>query len=163
VSDTTPNPPQDQTPAPYQSPPPYQPPPAYQSPPQYQAPPAYQAAPGYPQAVAPVQPMTDADQRLWAMLGHLGGILIGFIAPLVVMLVFGERSPFVRRNAVEALNFNITVAIASLVAGLSIFMLIGLVLLPLVWIGAVVLMIIAGLAANKGQEYRYPINLRLVH
>lgn len=150
MSDTSPpNPSQNQPP------PQYQPPPAYQPPPQY--PPA-----GYPQPVAGVQPLTDSDQRMWAMLGHLGGILIGFIAPLIVMLVYGERSPFVRRHAVEALNFQITVAIGFAAAFVLMFVLIGFLLLPVVWIGSIVFSIVGGLAANRGEEYRYPVSIRLV-
>ncbi|MGH9246130.1 MAG: DUF4870 domain-containing protein [Acidimicrobiales bacterium] len=123
--------------------------------PQYTAPTAY-PGPAVPDA------MSDSDQRLWGMLSHLGGIVLGFIAPLIVMLTQGEKSAYVRRHAVEALNFQILVAIAYIVSIILIFAIIGLVLLPVVWIGSLVLMIMAGLAANKGQDYRYPVNLRLV-
>jgi uncharacterized Tic20 family protein len=119
--------------------------------------------PGYPaQQPGVAQPMSDSDQRLWAMLAHIGGILTWFIGSLVIMMVFGERSAFVKRHAVEALNFQITLTIAWFIAGILSIVLIGLVLLPIIWIGEIVFCIIAGLAANKGQEYRYPINIRLV-
>jgi uncharacterized protein len=138
--------------------------PGYQQPqPGYQQP-GYQQ-PGYPAQAPPpagVQPMTDSDQRLWGMLAHLGGIVTWFVGALVIMLVFGERSPFVKRHAVEALNFQITVTIAWLVATVLSFVLIGFLLFPVIWIGTIVFCIIGGLAANKGQEYRYPINIRLV-
>jgi uncharacterized protein len=141
---------------------PYSPPASY-PPPAGSAPTGYpQPAPGYQQPVG-AQPMTPSDERLWAMLSHLGGLLLGFVAPLIVMLVFGERSPFVRRHAVESLNFQITLFIAYVIAGLSLLLLIGFVLLPAIWIGSIVLMIIAGMAANRGEDYRYPINIRLVH
>jgi uncharacterized Tic20 family protein len=41
-------------------------------------------------------------------------------------------------------------------------LLIGFLLFPLVWIGGIVFMVIGGIAANKGEDYRYPFNLRLV-
>ena len=99
---------------------------------------------------------------MWAMLAHIGGIVLWFIAPLVVMLTQGEKSPFVRRQAVEALNFQITLTIAWIVSAILIVVLIGFLLFFVVGIGGLVLMIMAGIAANKGEEYRYPVNIRLV-
>lgn len=96
------------------------------------------------------------------MLGHLGGIIIGFIAPLIVMLTKGNESAFTRDQAVEALNFQITVILAYVVSWVLTIVLIGFLLLFAVWIGSLVLMIMAGIAANKGQAYRYPFALRLV-
>jgi uncharacterized Tic20 family protein len=121
--------------------------------------------PGYPaQQPAGAQPMTDSDQRLWGMLAHLGGIITWFIGALVVMLVFGERSAFVKRHSVEALNFQITMTIASIVSFILFLVSFGILFfLPLaVWVVNIVFCIIAGMAANKGQEYRYPVNIRLV-
>jgi len=42
------------------------------------------------------------------MLSHLGGIVLGFLAPLIIMLTKGNESPYTKRHAVEALNFQIT-------------------------------------------------------
>src|SRR5450830_1897369 len=126
--------------------------------------PQYGAAPGYgaaaPQYVAgPAAPMSDSDQRLWATLAHIGPIVIGFVAPLVIWLIYRERGHYVADQSKEALNFQITLTIAATISGLLIFAIIGLVLLPIVAIGGLVLMI---MAANKGQAYRYPVSLRLV-
>jgi uncharacterized Tic20 family protein len=119
--------------------------------------------PGYPaQQPAGAQPMTDSDQRLWASLGHFGGIIIGFIAPLIVMLVYGERSAYVKRHSVEGLNFQITMAIAHIVAAILWIVLIGILLTFALVVVNIIFCIIAGMAANKGQEYRYPVNIRLV-
>jgi uncharacterized Tic20 family protein len=125
-------------------------------------PPTYQPQPaaGYPQPV--VQPLSESDQRMWAMLAQLGGIVLGFIAPLIVMLVQGEKSPFVRRHSVEALNFQITLIIGYIVSVILIFVIVGILLLFVVWVFGIVFAIMAGLAANRGEEYRYPINIRLV-
>ena len=79
------------------------------------------------------------------------------------MLTQGQKSAYVRRQAVEALNFQITTYIAAIVSFLLVFVfLIGLVLLPIVGIGWLVLTIMASIAANRGEDYRYPVNLRLV-
>src|SRR5665647_1618516 len=79
--------------------------------PPYQAPPPGYAAPP-PGYAAPAAPMTDAEQRQWAMFSHLGGILFGFVPALVIWLVFKERGRFVDEQAKEALNFQITWNIA---------------------------------------------------
>ena len=128
------------------------------------------AAPSYPapdysaptNGFHPAPGAGTQDERTWAMVAHLGGIVAGFLAPLVVMLTQAEKSPFARRQAVEALNFQILLLIAYTVSAVSMILLIGFLLFPLVWIGGIVFMVIGGLAANKGEDYRYPFNLRLV-
>ena len=118
--------------------------------------------PGYGYGYGPAPQLSPQDERLWAMLAHLGGLVLGFLASLIVLLVQGEKSAFVRRQAVEALNFQITLLIATIVSFILVFALIGFILLPVVLIGGLVLMIVAGVKANAGEDYRYPVNLRLV-
>jgi hypothetical protein len=101
------------------------------------------------------------------MLAHLSALLaaivgLSFLGPLLVMLIQGPKSEFVRRQAVEALNFQITTYIAAFVSFILMFVLIGFLLIIVVGIGWLVLTIVAGLAANRGEDYRYPFNLRLV-
>ncbi|WP_251044587.1 MULTISPECIES: DUF4870 domain-containing protein [unclassified Lysobacter] len=108
------------------------------------------------------------DEKTWGMLAHLStlvGLIIPFgtvLGPLVVWLIKKDTMPFVADQGKEALNFNITALIAGIVSFLLTFVLIGLVLLPLVGLAWLVLTIMAALAANKGEEYRYPWTLRLV-
>jgi uncharacterized protein len=135
--------------------PPVPPPPA----PQYGAAPGY-TAPQY--AAAPPAPLSDSDQRLWATLAHIGPIILSFIAPLVIWLVYRERGRYVEDQSKEALNFQITLAIAYVVSSILIFVIIGLVMLAVAWIGSLVLMIMAAIAANKGEAYRYPLNIRFI-
>lgn len=106
--------------------------------------------------------LSTNDERTFALLSHLSILMFSIIAPLVIMLVKGDHSPYVRQHAVEALNFHLTVLIASLVSGVLCLVLIGIVLLPIVGIGALVLGIMASVAAYRGEPYRYPINLRMV-
>lgn len=138
-------------------------------PPGYPAPPPGYGPPGYPPSsplVGPYSPLVGRpltqDEKTWGMLAHLGGLFLGFVAPLVVLLGKGTESPYTRAQAVEALNFQITLAIAYVVAFISIIVLVGVVLLPLVAIGHVVFGILASVAAGRGELYRYPLNLRPV-
>lgn len=110
----------------------------------------------------------SAEERQWGMLAHLlalSGFIIPFgnlLAPLIVWQVKKETMPFVADQAKEALNFNITMSIAGIVAGLLVLVLIGFVLLPIIGLAWIILTIMAGLKANEGQQYRYPFTLRLI-
>jgi len=109
----------------------------------------------------------DAEVRQWAMFAHLAafaGFVIPFgniIGPLIVWQMKKDM-PFVNEQGREALNFQITVAIAFFACLILAFVLIGLLLMPLVVIGAMVFTVIAALKANEGINYRYPIAIRLV-
>ncbi len=133
------------------------PPPAYNAPP-----PGYAPAP--PPAYAGAQPpLSDADQRMWAMLSHIGPIVLGFIAPLVIWLMFKERGRFVEEQSKESLNFQITLVIAGAVIFVISLITFGIgSILYLAFIAALVFMIMAAVATNKGQAYRYPVSLRLI-
>lgn len=104
------------------------------------------------------------DDRNLAMLTHLSGILLGFIVPLIIWLTHKDRpeKSWLSAQAVEALNFQITIAIALVGCSVLAVILIGALLMPLVWVFSLVFCIIAGLAASRGESYRYPVALRLV-
>ena len=98
----------------------------------------------------------SSDERMWATLAHLSIVAVALVGPLVVWLVKKEESKFVEDQAKEALNFHITVFIASVV------LLVTFIGPLIIGVGAVVYGIIAGIEANKGVCYRYPYTLRLV-
>jgi uncharacterized Tic20 family protein len=144
---------------------------------QYQQPPPYPGAPP-PYWGQPAFVLTPQQERTWAMFAHIGAIIAGFVVgmsflgPLIVMLTQGTKSAFVRRHAVESLNFQLTLLIA-LIGGsvLSVVLLIvtlGLGLLVLIPVGAaafiaaLVFTVIGGVRANNGEDFRYPVNIRMV-
>lgn len=107
-------------------------------------------------------PLSDSDQRLWATLAHAGGIIFGFLAPLIIWLIFKDRGRYVDEQSKEALNWQITLLIAYVVGSILTAVLIGLLILVAAWIAALVLGIMAAMAANRGDAYRYPFALRLI-
>jgi uncharacterized Tic20 family protein len=127
---------------------------------------------GQPMPVA--APRATSDPRQWAMLAHLSalaGLFIGFnfLGPMIVYLVKKDEDPFVRDQATEALNFNLSVFIYLSVLGVATFVLsfvlIGLLLIPVLAAGViawVVFVIIAATRANSGEAYRYPLTIRFV-
>ena len=116
--------------------------------------------PGQPYS-APM-PMRPDEEKLWAIAAHLGPLVLWVIAPLVVWLVFRDRSRFIDQHAKEALNMQISYTIYFVVSTISIILLVGIILLPVVGVAWLVLMIVATVKAANYEEYRYPLILRLV-
>lgn len=113
-------------------------------------------------AAAPSQ-----DEKTWGMLAHFSALIAGifgfpFLGPLIVMLTKGKESTWVDAQSKEALNFSITATVAIWISAVLMFCMIGFILLPIVGLGALVLTVMAGLKANNGEMYRYPLTVRLV-
>jgi uncharacterized protein len=131
-------------------------------------PPSLPPGGGPPMGGPPGQrPLPPDQERLWGMLAHLlsfvaAYIALGFVAPLIVLLVFGPRSAYVRANAVESLNFNLSWLLYAVVAGILLIIGIGLLILIALGIAYVVLVIIASVRANNGEFFRYPLTIRFV-
>ncbi|MBH9338618.1 DUF4870 domain-containing protein [Pseudomonas aeruginosa] len=108
------------------------------------------------------------EARQWAMCCHFAafiGLVFPFgslLGPLIVWQLKRESDPFVDAQGKEALNFQITVALAMFVSFLLMLVVIGFFLLGLVCLAALVLTIIAGIKANEGKAYGYPFCLRLI-
>ena len=110
----------------------------------------------------PSAPMGATDDRTLATISHAGQLLGGVVVPLVIYLIKKDESPFVADQAKEALNFSITVVIASIVSIPLFFVLVGILTFLATMVLAFVLPIIAAVAANRGEWYRYPLCIRLV-
>ena len=137
-------------------------------PPEPPVPPAGPPPGGPPAGGRPAGPPMSPDQeRLWGMLAHQLSFVaayhaLGFVAPLVVLLVFGPRSAYVRAHAVESLNFNLSWLLYAIVGGILLIIGIGVLILIVLGIAYVVLVIIASVQANNGQFFRYPLTIRFI-
>jgi uncharacterized Tic20 family protein len=113
----------------------------------------------------------NKDARMWAMFCHLGG-LAGFIpmtpifgsiiAPLIIWQVKKDEFGFVDEHGKEALNFQISILIYALVAGLLCFVCVGFFLLAVVYLLDLIFLLIAAVKSNNGEHYRYPLCIRFV-
>ncbi len=105
-----------------------------------------------------------SEDRNLAMLTHLSGILLGFIVPLIIWLTNKDKpeKAWLNEQAKEALNFQILIAIAYVACMILAVIIIGGLLMPVVWLVNLVFCILAGVAVNKGESYRYPFSLRLI-
>jgi uncharacterized protein len=110
----------------------------------------------------PVVQTPSNDDRNLAMLAHLLGIVSGFIGALIIWLIKKDQSAFVDEQGKEALNFQITMLIAFVASWILMFVLIGMLLMPLLLIANLVFCILAAVAVSNGKHYKYPVAIRLL-
>ena len=106
----------------------------------------------------------NSDDRILAILSHILAIVpgIGILGPLVIYLVKKDESSFVRDNARESLNFQLTIIILYILSGVLVLIFIGIFLIWIVGILNTILVIVASIRAAEDQVYRYPLSLRLI-
>lgn len=86
----------------------------------------------------------------------------GILGPLILWLVKRADSPYLDAVGKEAVNFNISWTIYIIVAALSMFVLIGFLLMPLVGLVWLIFVIMAAIKASEGKFHRYPLTIRLI-
>ena len=115
-------------------------------------------------------PLTAEQDRQWASLAHLGGIL-SFPPALIIWLVFKDRGAFTNEEGKEALNFQITllfgyvaINLAATILGLLTFGLLSVIssLGWVLWLIGSIFSVLGYLSAKDGRPYRYPFSLRLI-
>lgn len=120
-------------------------------------------------------PTGTSNSNLPAILAHLSApianlVSVGWLAivgPLIVWAMYKERDSFVRQEAANAFNFQITMWVLSVVGAILCYTFIlipvGLVLLLISSLGSLVFAILAAVTATRGQSYRYPWKLNLIN
>ncbi|TFC96703.1 MULTISPECIES: DUF4870 domain-containing protein [Cryobacterium] len=108
-------------------------------------------------------PLSPSDEKLWATLIHIGGIVFSFLPALIGYVVLKDRGPFIRAHTAAALNFQLTLLIAYVVGGVLIIVFVGFLILTAASVLAIVFSIMAALAANRGEYYTYPLTIKFVN
>ena len=113
-------------------------------------------------------PTPSYEVRQGAMLCHLAAFL-GFVfpfgsvvGPLILWQMKKEKDAFIDDQGKEALNFQITVAIAWIACIVLAFAVVGFFLMFALAVATIVLTIIGSIKANKGIPYRYPLTWRVI-
>ena len=113
----------------------------------------------------------QGDDRTNAVHTHLSGLIgalvsvgwLGFVGPLVVWLVHRDKNAFLRATSAGSFNFNLSMWLLNVVAWVCLFTVILIPVAIVLWILAAVLLVVchvlAVLKANKGEVYRYPLQL----
>jgi len=107
-------------------------------------------------------PEPTPEARNLAMLCHLLSIFTGFLACLIIWLLKKDSHPFIDDQGKEALNFQITMLIGFLVAGVTMCIVVGFFLAPVLVVLNLVFCIMGTVKAHNGIAYRYPFNLRFI-
>ncbi len=124
-------------------------------------PPGPMPPPPHPGPFSP--PLRPDEEKTWAILAHLIPLIgLGFVAPLVIWLVFKGRGPFLEDQAKESLNFQLTLLIVTIVGAILVLVVVGIFVLIAAGIAALVFEILAAVAVSKFEWYRYPVNIRFI-
>jgi uncharacterized Tic20 family protein len=117
------------------------------------------------------------DEVTWGGAAHWSALVAAFVAlaflgPLLVLLVKGNESRYVRAQAAESLNFQLSMLIYGVVGtivaivvalvtfGIGLFVVIPLALaFGVFWL---VFTIIGTVRSLEGEVYRYPLTIRMV-
>lgn len=105
--------------------------------------------------------MDDNKEKIIAGLTHFFGIFLGPFPGLLVFLIRSGEG-HARDQAREALNFQLTLIVLSLIGGMLIMLYIGIYILFVIYAADVILSIIAAFRSSSGEKYRYPFNIRFI-
>ena len=121
------------------------------------------------------QPATAGpDDRTPAALAHASSLIamvisagwLSFVGPLVMWILYKDRSPFVRQAAAGSFNFNLGLWLMTIVGWVLIITVIGLpigiLLVVLAMVAQVVGHVIGTLRATRGRTMNYPFQLRVL-
>lgn len=111
--------------------------------------------PGY----ASQPPVDPSDEKIWGVIMHLGNLLLSFLVPLIIWLIYRERSQTLDQQGRAALNWAISFWIYSAVAGVLMFVLVGFVIWPILVVLDIVFCIIAAVKAGNRQPWKYPLSI----
>ena len=145
------------------------------TPPPSEQPPAGAVPPPSTPLAAPQPPLSDAEARSWAMLAHLSVLLnlvtgfLGVVAPLVIYLIYKERSRYVAYQSMQSFVFQLVwwvggglvVAAFWTITGITSAFLIGLLCIPialllsLIPVVPLVWGVYGGIQCNQGKDFKY--------
>jgi len=127
--------------------------------------PVVQPVPVVRAAVARTTIAPSATERAWVVLAHLSGAVSSAAGPLMISRLVGERSRYVREQALAAANFQLAFLAAlapMLLLGVLTFGLAALFVVPLV-LAWLLTSVLAALSAAGGERFHYPVGLALLH
>jgi uncharacterized Tic20 family protein len=116
----------------------------------------------------PTTERMNTDANMWAMFCHLGGLIglaippLNIIVPLIIWMKYRDQFAFVNDQGMEALNFQISITIYSIVSSILILVVIGLFMLMCLGLFVLIVCIIATIQSSRGVSFRYPLTLRLI-
>ena len=131
---------------------------------------AYNAPPGGYNPPPQQYGGSGIDDRSWNLINHFGGAagafvsggVGGWIVPLIVMVSQGNRSPYLRSEAVKALNFQILWSIIGVIGWATSCIGIGFIITAAAWLMGTIFGVIAGIKASNNEPYNYPMTVQII-
>lgn len=119
---------------------------------------------------APRRAVSPEQERTLGALAHgiplvamvLSAGTLGFVASLVIYVMYKDRGPFVRAHAANSLNVQIITGIVLLLSIPLMLLLIGFVTFAVALVVAFVLHLMGAIKANNGEWWTPPLTPRLV-
>ena len=113
---------------------------------------------------------TSSNVRTWCVLCHaaaLAGIFLHalghFFGPLIIWLLKRGESAEIDEHGKESVNFQISMLIWNVIAGILCLVLIGIPILILLHLLNIIFVIVASIQASEGKLYHYPLAIRLIN
>lgn len=101
-------------------------------------------------------------EKVGAGLSHASAFFFPLLGPLLALLISPQSSTFLRRHALEALNFQLWWLVAILSSAVLSILVLPIVLLVAVAVGGVILPVIAAATNLMGNGWRYPLTYRFI-
>lgn len=112
---------------------------------------------------APALAEWERTYAMWTHLLLLAGHFVPIVPTLILWLIKRDQSAYVDDHGKEALNFQISIVIYMVIGIVLSFICIGIPLIIATYALAIVGMILAAVAAHRGEYFRYPMTIRLIH
>ncbi len=121
--------------------------------------------------------MSAEQERTWATISHavagaamiLSAGTLGFVAALIIYLVYKDKGPFVRQHAADAVNIQLNALLWAVVLAVVGFVLLIVLVGFLLWallavvpIVATALHVIGAIKAYNGEQHWSPLTIRFV-
>lgn len=115
----------------------------------------------FPPVSSPGQPAWDLgiDEQAFVGLMHASQFLSSFIVPLIIWLLYKDKSAKVNEAGKEILNFEISYTLYIIVLCITI---VGIFIVPVVALAAFVMIIIAIVKVLNGEAWKYPLIIRFL-
>ncbi|HJE61233.1 MAG TPA: DUF1707 and DUF4870 domain-containing protein [Nocardiopsis listeri] len=101
-------------------------------------------------------------EKVGAGLSHASAFFFPLLGPLLVLLISPNSTSFMRRHALEALNFQLWWLVAILSSAVLSVLVLPVVLLLAVALGGLVLPVMAAATNIMGNGWRYPLTYRFI-
>ena len=98
-------------------------------------------------------------------LGSLLGFAVPFgniIVPLIIWSMYKDQFPLVDEQGKESVNFQLSMTLYIIISIVLSIIVIGIFLIATFAILSIILVIIAALKVDKGEDFRYPLMIRFI-